>query len=103
MKKTKLEKLKEINIDIRKSFGKFYLFSIIIDLFLILLAFLIAKLDLWFIVLLFVFIIIFYLFMIRDLYKNKSRYWTTLTSILILIFILLMTMDILKFVFFLIK
>ncbi len=103
MKRKKIEKLKEIDVEVRRSFGKFYLFSFVLYAFLIAIIFLLDKLNKWFVVFLFVFILIFYIIMIRDLYKKKSRYWTTLSSILILFFVLLMTMDVLKFVFFLIK
>ena len=101
--KEKIEKLKEIDIDVRRSFGKFYFFSIFIYILLLLLVLLLKKLNIVFVIVVLVFILGFYIYMLIDLYRKKSKYWTGFTSILILIFILMYTMDVLKIVFYLLK
>ena len=97
----------KINVDIdkniRKAFGKFYIFSIVCIILLLLFPFIMERVKKWFDIILLIFFLIFYTYMIRDLYKNKENYWTTLTSIFIFLFIIIMTLDVIKLVFFLIK
>jgi len=102
-KKDKYNKLKEIDVKIRESFGKFYVYSIIIILFLIILSIMLYKIKIWFYILLLVFILLFYIYMIVDLVKNKSRYWTILSSILIFLFIVLYITNVIELVFYLLK
>ena len=103
MKKEQKKVLKEIDKNIRKSFGKFYVFSIIMIICLLLFPLIMGKVKVWFGILLLLFFVCFYIYMILDLYKKRSNYWTILTSILIFAFIMIMTLDVIKLVFFLIK
>lgn len=102
-KKEKYDKLKEIDVKIRETFGKFYIYSIMIQVFLLVLSFCFKKIKLWFYILLLIFILLFYIYMVIDLFKNKSRYWTILSSILIFIFILLYSANVIELVFYLLK
>ncbi len=101
--KEKLDRNKEIDKNIRKAFGKFYVYSVIIILCLAIYPFLIKRLKAWFSILLLIFFAVFYIYMIRDLLRKRSNYWTALTSIFIFIFVIIMTLDIIKIVFFLLK
>ena len=102
-KKEKIDKLKEIDKEVRKSFGKFYIFSIVIIIFLLLFPLIMKKVKIWFDIFLLILLLVFYIYMVRDLFKEKNNYWTALTSIFIFIFIIIMTLDIIKLGFFLIK
>ena len=98
---------KKINADIdkniRKAFGKFYIFSIVCILLLLLFPFIINRVKTWFSVLLLMFFLVFFIVMIRDLFRKKGKYWSAITSVLVFIFIVILTLDVIKFVFFLIK
>ncbi len=96
-------KIREIDKKVRRAFGKFYIFSGALILFLLVFPFIMERVKKWFDIILLIFFLIFYTYMIRDLYKNKENYWTTLTSIFIFLFIIIMTLDVIKIVFFLIK
>ncbi len=89
--------------DIRKGFGKFYIFSIVLFIFMVLFPFIFKYIKLWFSILLVIIYLVLFVYMIVDLYKKKKRYWTFLSTIFIMIFIFIETLDILKIVFFLIK
>lgn len=102
-KKDKNNKQKEINIEIRKAFGKYYIFSIVLFIIMFVSSFLFNHMKPWFSILLVVFYLIFFIIMLLDLYRKKEKYWTSLASILILLFIMFETLDILRIVFFLIK
>ena len=107
MKKNKLKdtisKNKEVDVNIRKAFGKYYIFSIVLMIFMIIFPFILKYIKIWFAILLLVFFLVFFIFMILDLFKKKKKYWNSLASIFILFFIIVYSLDILKIVFFLIK
>ena len=94
---------KEIDISVKKSFGKFYIYSIVFIMILIIYPFIMNRVKWWFNIILLLFFIIFYLIMVRDLIKKKGNYWTTTTSVLIFFVIVILTLDIIKLGLFLIK
>ena len=93
----------DIDKNIRKAFGKFYIFSIVCIILLLLFPFIINRVKIWFSALLLLFFLVFFIVMISELFRKKDKYWSSITSVLVFIFIVILTLDVIKFVFFLIK
>lgn len=96
-------KNKEVDVDIRKAFGKYYIFSIFLIIFMGVFPFILKYIKIWFAISLLVFFLVFFIIMTIDLFKKKKKYWNSLASIFILFFIIVYSLDVLKIVFFLIK
>jgi len=93
----------EIDEDIRKVFGKFYLFSVVIIIFLSIFPFIYKYLNGIFSLVLLLFILVFYIYMVIDLFKKKNKFWSAFTSLLILVVTLIYSLDTIKLVMFLLK
>ena len=96
-------KNKEVDVDIRKAVGKYYIFSIFLIIFMGVFPFILKYIKIWFAISLLVFFLVFFIIMTIDLFKKKKKYWNSLASIFILFFIIVYSLDVLKIVFFLIK
>lgn len=73
-KKIRKEMKENIPIEIRKLFGKFYLFSLIYIIYYVSYLFFYNKLNKYFMIASNILLLLFYLYMIRDVIKNKKNY-----------------------------
>lgn len=99
MKKIKnKEKLnEEIPIEIKESFGKFFFYSIIMDLFIVMVICMVYKyLSFYFKIIVMLLILVIYLAMLRDLMKKRKHFMSSSLVISILITAIVYSLAVLK-------
>ena len=79
MKKKKVDKKikKEIPVEVKSLFGKFYVFSIILDLILLIfMPFALKKISTFFAILTLLMFLIIYCFMLKDFFKKRQHFFS---------------------------
>ena len=79
MKKKKVDKKikKEIPVEVKSLFGKFYVFSIILDLILLIfMPFALKKISRFFAILTLLMFLIIYYFMLKDFFKKRQHFFS---------------------------
>ena len=99
LKKNKKEYKKSIPIEIRVAFGKYYIFSFIISLFLgIVYQFIVSKISFISGLLLLIFSLLFYIYIFIDFLNNKNHFMSSMVILCIMVFIFSLGFAVYKFV-----
>ena len=89
---------KEIPLEIKKAFGKFYTYSIAIILLMVFVIFFVKKLSIWFLVAFLILSLLFYGYILFNLLKQKKKFMSTFMIFDIFVFVLVYSLLLLKII-----
>lgn len=99
VKGNKKEYKKSIPVEVRIAFGKYYIFSFIISLFLgIIYQFIVSKISFISGLLLLIFSLLFYIYIFIDFLNNKNHFMSSMVILCIMVFIFCLGFAVYKFI-----